>query len=132
MSRWASAAWASHQYPEVESYLEEILRCLTSRGVRFVVAGVVAVVLHGVERTTMDIDIALDLTAENIGRFREAMDELGLKPLAELRGELGPPCLTEEYSSGHDVMSLEQTAALLQRQHLTVDEWRGNALEMLA
>lgn len=29
----------------------------------------------------MDIDIALDLSAENIHRFREAMDNLGLRPL---------------------------------------------------
>lgn len=63
------------------TYLEEILAALTSRGVRFVVAGGVAVVLHGVERTTMDLDIALELSPENVGRFREAMEELGLRPL---------------------------------------------------
>ncbi|HUT78097.1 MAG TPA: hypothetical protein VM285_10445, partial [Polyangia bacterium] len=63
------------------NYLEEILRALTSRGVRFVVAGGVAVVLHGIERTTMDLDIALDLSPENVRRFREAADALGLRPL---------------------------------------------------
>jgi predicted nucleotidyltransferase len=63
------------------SYLEDMLRALTSRDVRFVVAGGVAVVLHGIERTTMDIDIALDLSPENVRRFGEAVDELGLKPL---------------------------------------------------
>jgi hypothetical protein len=62
-------------------YLEELLRALTSRGVRFVVAGGVAVVLHGIERTTMDLDIALDLSPENVKRFGEAMDSLGLRPL---------------------------------------------------
>ena len=63
------------------SYMEDILRALTSRGVRFVVAGGVAVVLHGIERTTMDIDIALELSPQNVRRFREAADSLGLRPL---------------------------------------------------
>jgi hypothetical protein len=63
------------------SYLEDLLRTLTGNGVRFVVAGGVAVVLHGIERTTMDLDIALDLSPENVRRFRLAVDSLGLKPL---------------------------------------------------
>jgi hypothetical protein len=62
-------------------YLEEILRALSGAGVRFVVAGGVAAVLHGIERTTMDLDIALELSSENVGRFRDAMDSLGLRPL---------------------------------------------------
>jgi predicted nucleotidyltransferase len=66
------------------SYLEEILGALTTRGVRFVVAGGVAVVLHGVERTTMDLDIALDFEPENVARFGEAMDALGLRPLVPM------------------------------------------------
>jgi len=64
------------------TYLEEILAALTQRGVRFVVAGGVAAVLHGVERTTLDLDIALDLSAENVHRFADAVASLGLKPLA--------------------------------------------------
>jgi predicted nucleotidyltransferase len=62
-------------------YLEELLRTLTDGGVRFVVAGGVAVVLHGIERTTMDLDIALELSPENVSLFRDAMDALGLRPL---------------------------------------------------
>jgi hypothetical protein len=63
------------------TYLEEILAELTGRGVRFIVAGGVAAVLHGVERTTLDLDIALELTPENVARFGGAMDALGLSPL---------------------------------------------------
>ena len=44
------------------NYLEELLRKLTEQKVRFVVAGGVAAVLHGVERTTMDLDIALEMS----------------------------------------------------------------------
>ena len=63
------------------TYLEEILQALTSNLVRFVVAGGVAAVLHGIERTTMNLDIALELSPENVGRFREAVEALGLRPL---------------------------------------------------
>lgn len=63
------------------SYLEDLLRSLTDRGVRFVVAGGVAIVLHGIERTTMDLDIALELSDENVRRFADAMDSLGLRQL---------------------------------------------------
>ena len=66
---------------ESVSYLEDMLRALTSRGVRFVVAGGVAGVLHGIERTTMDLDIALDLEPGNVRRFGEACDAIGLRPL---------------------------------------------------
>lgn len=69
------------------NYLEELLQALTSRGVRFVVAGGVAVVLHGIERTTLDLDIALDLSRENVLRFREAVEHLGLKPLVPVSVE---------------------------------------------
>lgn len=63
------------------NYLEDLLRSLTERGVRFVIAGGVAVVLHGIERTTMDLDIALDLSPENVRRFADAVEALGLCPL---------------------------------------------------
>ncbi len=62
-------------------YLEDMLASLTDRGVRFVVAGGVAAVLHGIERTTMDLDIALELSPGNVRRFKEAVDALGLRPL---------------------------------------------------
>lgn len=63
------------------NYLEDILRELTDQQVRFVVAGGVAAVLHGVERTTMDLDIALEMSKENVERFARAVSTLGLRPM---------------------------------------------------
>jgi len=63
------------------NYLEDLLRELTVQQVRFVVAGGVAAVLHGVERTTMDLDIALEMSKENVARFANAASTLGLRPL---------------------------------------------------
>ncbi len=61
---------------------------LADRRVRFVVAGGVAAVLHGVERVTMDLDIALDMSAENVSRFIAVMKELGLRPRVPVRPEV--------------------------------------------
>lgn len=62
-------------------YVERI-EALASRAIRFVIVGGVAVVLHGVPRTTFDLDILLDLGAENVSAFVEVMAEEGLLPRA--------------------------------------------------
>jgi len=50
--------------------------------VHFIVAGGVAAVLHGVERMTMDVDIAVEETPENTQRFLATMAVIGLTPRA--------------------------------------------------
>lgn len=52
--------------------------------------------------------------------------------LPELRDPVTGFAIDKEFSSADNVMSYEETAVLLQRQHLTVDEWNSPALEMLA
>ena len=59
-----------------ESHLIEILCTLQDRGVDFVVAGGVAAVLHGVERMTLDLDVAVSLDPYNLRRFLSALDQL--------------------------------------------------------
>ena len=61
-------------------YLSEILCELADSGVQFVVAGGVAAVLHGVERATMDLDLAIQWDDTNVRRFTRAMMKLGLEP----------------------------------------------------
>ena len=55
---------------------------LVDGGVDFVVAGGVAMVLHGVERMTLDLDIAVSLESANLHRFLHAMEQLALVPRA--------------------------------------------------
>ena len=64
----------------MENYYAEILCSLAAAQVRFVIAGGVAVVLHGVERMTLDVDVALDMEPENVARFVAVMKQLGLAP----------------------------------------------------
>jgi hypothetical protein len=50
--------------------------------VRYVVVGGLALNLHGVERATMDVDLAVALDASNVAAAIDAFEELGLVPVA--------------------------------------------------
>lgn len=58
----------------------DLLCSLAAADVRFVVAGGVAVVLQGVERMTVDIDVALDMDPANVRKFVDVMQAQGLQP----------------------------------------------------
>jgi hypothetical protein len=66
----------------MSNHINEILFALTDAKVEFVVGGGVAAVLHGVERVTLDIDLALDMEQANVEKFLQVMDKLGLQPRA--------------------------------------------------
>lgn len=73
-------------------YYESVFRKLNECQVRYVVAGGVAIVLHGVVRLTADMDIIVDLDQENINRFARAMGEMGYRPKIPVKTEeLGDP-----------------------------------------
>lgn len=61
-------------------FYEEVFRELNKNKVKYVVAGGIAVNLHGVPRTTWDMDILIDFDKENMNRFSNAMKSLGYKP----------------------------------------------------
>jgi hypothetical protein len=70
------------------NHVLEILRVLATHDVQFIVCGGVAVVLHGVERMTLDVDVSVAMTTENLRRVIGAMRELGLKPRAPVAPEV--------------------------------------------
>lgn len=51
-------------------------------GVRFVVVGGTAVILHGVPRTTADLDLVVELEPANLRRLVSVMNRLGYMPRA--------------------------------------------------
>jgi len=61
---------------------EPIFEALNRVGVRYVVVGGVAVVLHGHARLTADLDLAVDLKSAEARRTIEALMGLGLEPRA--------------------------------------------------
>ena len=58
----------------------EILSSLTEAKVDFIIGGGVACVLHGVERVTMDVDLAVLMSPANLEKFLSVIGRLGLKP----------------------------------------------------
>ncbi len=70
------------------NHLKEIIQALSRAGVAFIVCGGVAVVLHGVERMTLDLDISLRMEEANIQTFLEVMQQSGLVPRTPVSSEL--------------------------------------------
>lgn len=61
-------------------FYEDVFQILNRYEVRYVVAGGVAVVLHGVVRLTVDLDLYVEFSESNLGKFIKALSELGYRP----------------------------------------------------
>jgi nucleotidyltransferase AbiEii toxin of type IV toxin-antitoxin system len=57
-----------------------VLRALSSGGVKYKVVGGVALNLHGIARTTEDLDIFVAPDAENVARLRAALRSVFADP----------------------------------------------------
>ena len=62
--------------------VERVLVALGQADVRYLVVGGVAVVLHGCLRTTLDLDLVLQLDPDNVERALGAFGALGFRPQA--------------------------------------------------
>jgi predicted nucleotidyltransferase len=62
--------------------VEAIVAALNASGVRYLVAGGLAVVAHGYLRFTADVDMMIDLEPQNVERAIEALEGLGYRPRA--------------------------------------------------
>jgi len=67
--------------------LAAIARSLNAAGVRYLVVGGVAVNAHGYQRLTQDLDLVVQLDAENILVALRALEPLGYHPALPVRGE---------------------------------------------
>jgi len=66
---------------------EAIVRTLNHAGVRYLVAGGLAVNAHGYLRFTQDVDLVIALDAGNIVRSFKALATLGYKPIVPITAE---------------------------------------------
>lgn len=60
--------------------IERLLSELSASGVRYLVVGGVAVVLHGYLRVTADLDLVVDLERDNVTKAIDTFSAFGLKP----------------------------------------------------
>lgn len=58
--------------------LPDVFRCLHARDVRYVVIGGVAAIVHGVPRTTFDVDLLIEASEENAARLLAALSDAGI------------------------------------------------------
>ena len=61
---------------ELQKEIVRVCEALNSEGVKYVVVGGCAVILHGYYRTTHDIDLLVDASIENIRRLKKALQEI--------------------------------------------------------
>lgn len=66
---------------------EAIVRALNEAGVRYLVAGGLAVNAHGYLRFTKDADFVIRLIPDNVKRTFASLETLGYKPLAPVTAE---------------------------------------------
>ncbi len=64
--------------------LRRICRALDEAGARYLLIGGFAVILHGGERTTKDIDLLVDPSPENVARLKSALSVLEDNAAAEI------------------------------------------------
>ncbi len=69
-------------YNALVSLFEPLFAALNETGVRYVVVGGLATVLHGYARLTADVDMVVDLQPERARTFILALQRLGFEPRA--------------------------------------------------
>lgn len=72
--------------PELEDVVA-LCRSLNAAGARYVLIGGFAVILHGFVRTTKDIDLLVDSSAENIRALKNALSALPDNAAADIQDE---------------------------------------------
>jgi hypothetical protein len=98
--------------------VNDLLQVLTRARVDFVVCGGIACILHGVQRTTADVDCAVSLTDDSLRRLVEALRPLGFRlrapePLEALLNPNRRRAWIEEKHATVATLVSEQSAAQL-------------------
>lgn len=66
---------------------ERVIAALNDAGVDYVIVGGIAVVLHGVDRLTADLDVVLDLQRDAALKAMTCLEQLGYRPRPPVRME---------------------------------------------
>ncbi len=69
------------------STLETVFHALNDADVRYLVAGGVAVNIHGYQRMTADLDLVIQLDGNNIKRAMKTLNQLGYTPIVPVTSD---------------------------------------------
>lgn len=68
-------------------YYEDVFKALNRAKVDYLVAGGIAVILHGYVRFTIDLDLFVNLEEKNLITFAKAMTRLGYRPKVPVKAK---------------------------------------------
>lgn len=68
-------------------FIKKLVKKLNQRSIPYSIVGGYAVVIHGVIRGTLDIDLVTSLTKENLKKIEQALNELGLQSRIPVRAD---------------------------------------------
>ena len=73
---------------ERTDFFGDLIESMLEKELDFIVCGGVAAILHGVERTTLDLDISVSLEPSNVPRLLTAVKRIGLRPRIPVNPEI--------------------------------------------
>jgi predicted nucleotidyltransferase len=89
----------------VVTSIETVLEALNRAGVRYLVVGGVAVVLHGHLRTTADLDLVVQLDRTNLLKALRSLNEIGFRPRVPVALEdLADPAIRKSWIEEKNMM----------------------------
>ncbi len=103
-------------------FYEKVFRALQDHNVRYVLIGGAAVNLHGVPRMTGDIDLAVDMSTENVRALVEALGEVGLEPTAPVNPmDLASPDVRADWREQKHLEALNFQSRSSSKSYMEVD-----------
>ena len=92
---------------------DAIFAALQTTGVRYVVVGGVAVNLHGYQRFTKDIDLVIELVADQTLKVLEALKAIGYKPNVPVKlADFADPAIRAEWIRDKGMMVFQMYSDL--------------------
>lgn len=81
-----------------DTLYDNIFQQLDKNGVDYVLIGGLAVALYGIPRTTGDVDLMVNLDAQNLLKLVKTMNELGFTPKVPVKAEdLADPIIRNDW-----------------------------------
>lgn len=88
-------------------FYEDVIRSLQEHEVKYLIVGGAAMILHGVPRMTGDLDIMIDLAAENVAAAVKAMEAIELHPAVPVDAEgLAVPHIRNQWMKEKNLRAL--------------------------
>lgn len=89
----------------IRGNIEKALGALQAAEVRYLIVGGLAVVLHGHLRTTLDLDLVIQLDEPNVARALSALGELGYEPTVPVpMSQFADPAVRQDWVQNRNMI----------------------------